>query len=646
MSKVLREFGYVKYRQTNPDSGLGEEIRRAVTSSDTSVLVVHVVAHGTLAQSGEGGLYVVGSDGSTLDDPVSSWISLIESHPGKQRPLTLFILDLCHSGAAATLPWHQEMPTGRRRAWVISATSRQDKAFDYRLSRATTTVLQQYLDGTLRVDPSYRHIPLPTVGHEISRAVAELNAAEGYTQQIEVSRVPFTDHTQLDDLPFFPNPWHHRRASVLSEVHSGLTSLLDETFDSRHFMLRGAGTEPLDRGLGQGYFRGRETEVRTLTHWLNGQGPGFRIVTGKPGVGKSALLGVLVCAAHPTLRTPTQPLWFVLPAKPAHNDRLIVVHARRRGLEQIANSLARQMGATKEDCPAGGWDAQSLTRLAHAGTGTAYTLVIDALDEAERPDDVAQALLLPLARSALTADTGLRLLIGTRSEPRFAALLQLAQEAGGLINLDDAVPCDVHRALRQYVADLLAVDTPYAARDAAEAANALAEGIAARLTGINDPARDEVHVPDGTRPLGWGEFLVAGLYLQRVLDLPTERDPDLARQLGRAVPLGLAELLELDLARRTDRPHLRPTLAALAHAKGLGMPERVVAHVAAAFAPSQVGSGPLPHTAVRRALAQARFYLRRDIDVNGTTLYRLFHEGLAERLRADPYGSPAQEQTS
>ncbi|AZS76112.1 hypothetical protein DDE74_39370 [Streptomyces lydicus] len=176
--------------------------------------------------------------------------------------------------------------------------------------------------------------------------------------------------------------------------------------------------------------------------------------------------------------------------------------------------------------------------------------------------------------------------------------------------------------------------------------DALAEGIAARLTGINDPAPDEVHAPDGTSPLGWGEFLVAGLYLQHVLDLPTERDPDPARQLGLAVPMGLPELLELDLARRTDRPHLRPTLAALAHGKGLGMPERVVAHIAAAFAPSQSGSGPLPHAAVRTALAQARFYLRREIDVDGTTLYRLFHEGLAEHLRADPYGSLGQEQTS
>jgi hypothetical protein len=42
------------------------------------------------------------------------------------------------------------------------------------------------------------------------------------------------------------------------------------------------------------------------------------------------------------------------------------------------------------------------------------------------------------------------------------------------------------------------------------------------------------------------------------------------------------------------------------------------------------------------ALDQARFYLRRDIDTNATTLYRLFHEGLAESLRIDPYGLPRE----
>ncbi|MEU1867813.1 AAA family ATPase [Streptomyces gardneri] len=637
VSKVLRKFGYA-VRQPDEATDTAAEIRNAVTCADTQVLVVHVVAHGRLAKAGDCDLRVVGSDGQDLDDPVSAWISLIESHPDKPRPRTLFILDLCHSGAAAALPWHQQMPVGRRRAWVIAASGREDQAFGYRLSRATTAVLQQYLDGTLQVDPTISHIPLPTIAREIDRAVTELNAAEGYSQQIEVSRVPFT--ASLDDLPFFPNPSHVHRESALEGVDAGIASLLDDAFDPQHFILRGAATESLDRGVEQGYFSGREREVSALTAWFNGQGPGFQVVTGKPGVGKSALLGVLICAAHPQLRDVTQNLWFSLPVKPARNDRLAVVHARRRDLDQITDSLARQLGATEQDRPTDGWDTLSLIKRTQATPSAPYTLVIDALDEAERPEDITQALLVPLARAALTGSSQLRLLVGTRTEPPMATLLRLADDAGGLINLDHAQPTDTYRALSQYVGSLLAVGTPYAEWDAANAANALAEGIAARLTGINDPTRQ-----DGTRPLGWGEFLVAGIYLRHVLTLPTQHDPAAAHDLGLAAPVDLPELLELDLAHRTDQPHLRPVLSALAYAEGQGMPERVLAHVTPAFTPPGAGDGSLPIANIRAALEQARFYLRRDIDTDGTTLYRLFHEGLTERLRESPHGDSGREET-
>lgn len=640
VAEVLRDFGYVEGRQLVDAADPNQGIREAVACGDTQVLVVHVVAHGKLASTGERRLHVVGRDGEILDDPVSAWIGLIENHGNgpRSRPLTLFILDLCHSGDAASLAWHQEMRVENRRAWVIAASGRDEKAFGFRLSRATTVVLRAYLDGTLRVDARYRHIPLPTIAREIDRAVAELNTAEGFHQKIEVSRIPFT--VSIDDLPFFPNPGHRERESTLAMVDASIASMLDEALDPQHFMLRGASAEPLERGLGQGYFRGRDAEVRALTGWLNGSGPGLSLVTGKPGVGKSALLGVLICAAHPKLRAYTQSLWSSLPVKPGRNERLAVVHARRRDLEQISDSLARQMGATETDRPAGGWETQSLIKLAEAPHCEPFTLVIDALDEAERPDDITQALLLPLARNALGQNPSLRLLVGSRPDSRFTALSELAVEAGGVLDLDHAKPFDVYNALHQYVQDLLAIDTAYEKRETTDAASALAQGIAARLTGVNDPIW-----PQGrTRLPEWGEFLVAGLYVRHVLTLPTEHDPERARALGLAVPMELPELLELDLARRADQPYLRPVLAVLAHAEGRGMPERALAHVAPAFTLPASDSGPMRTEDMRNALDGARFYLRRDIDTDGTTLYRLFHEGLAERLRAYPYAPEGQEQ--
>jgi hypothetical protein len=71
------------------------------------------------------------------------------------------------------------------------------------------------------------------------------------------------------------------------------------------------------------------------------------------------------------------------------------------------------------------------------------------------------------------------------------------------------------------------------------------------------------------------------------------------------------------------------------------MPERVIGHVAPRLKPSgQPSVSAVPPKELREALDQASFYLRRDIDTNATTLYRLFHEGLAEHLRIDPHGPP------
>jgi hypothetical protein len=50
-----------------------------------------------------------------------------------------------------------------------------------------------------------------------------------------------------------------------------------------------------------GCFTGRAPQLRQLFAWMDGDG-GVTVVTGSPGAGKSALLGLLVCAAHPGLR--------------------------------------------------------------------------------------------------------------------------------------------------------------------------------------------------------------------------------------------------------------------------------------------------------------------------------------------------------
>jgi energy-coupling factor transporter ATP-binding protein EcfA2 len=67
------------------------------------------------------------------------------------------------------------------------------------------------------------------------------------------------------------------------------------------------------------------------------------VVTGSPGAGKSALLGVLVCAAHPQLRHATQDVWRTAAARPSENPALAAVHARQRSMAEITASLGRQL---------------------------------------------------------------------------------------------------------------------------------------------------------------------------------------------------------------------------------------------------------------------------------------------------------------
>ena len=186
-------------------------------------------------------------------------------------------------------------------------------------------------------------------------------------------------------------------------------------------------------------------------------------------------------------------------------------------------------------------------------------------------------------------------------------------------------------ALAAYVKDLLGHGTPYEVLPFAAAADVLAEAIAGTLTA--GPGTDTDPAPQQ-----WGEFLVAGLYVRHVLDLPPVQGLAEARRLGEAVPRDLRGVLDLDLARPAPGLNvqvLRAVARALAFAEGSGMPEQVAQHAAAAFLPSPEHPAGLGSGETRKALDRLRFYLRRDVDLDGSTLYRLFHQGLADQLRAD-----------
>ena len=646
----LAAYGYRDVLEAMPKPG-GDRVAAAAdvqalvdaALAEPGLVVVHLLTHGCQGR-GRTVLYVLGPDGVRVQTSVGEWLNRVEERGGDCGPV-LFVLDVCHAGAAVEYQLQQLVDADGQQAWVLAAASGADPAYDGRLTKALTQVLEGFRSGELRVDPSVRYIPLRRLFIEVGRLVEEQSRGS-YPQRVHSSYVPL--HIDVDQLEFFANPgWDPalQGNDARGEVAAEVAALLDEAFDPRHFMRRASAAEAVFGQVGRGFFHGRAEQLHQLRGWVMGTGPSLRVVIGKPGVGKSALLGVVVCAAHPALRVPTRDLWDRLAdmPPPLPEGCLAVVHARRRTVAQIRASIARQWQLPAPGEPGDGnggeWTGQHLItalRQSLAGPGSAAMirlLVVDAVDETDKPGDLVTDVLSPLA-AARREDGGplCQILIAGREEAHLQPLIDAATATGGLIDLGKIPRQQLRPALTDYVKDLLGHGTRYEILPYAPAADVLAEAIADALTA--GPGTDSDPAPQL-----WGEFLVAGLYVRHVLDLPPVQELVEARRLGEAVPDDLGGVLDLDLARPApglDVQVVQAVARALAFAEGSGMPERVTGQAAAAFLPSPGYPAGLGSGETRRALDRLRFYLRRDVDdLDGSTLYRLFHQGLADRLRAD-----------
>ncbi|WP_071812802.1 NACHT and WD repeat domain-containing protein [Lentzea guizhouensis] len=345
-----------------------------------------------------------------------------------------------------------------------------------------------------------------------------------------------------------------------------------------------------------------------MSPWLSGDGSApLCVVTGSPGAGKSALLGVLVCAAHRSLREPTRPIWGQIVQAPVRINDLAAVHARERVLGAVTASIARQL-----DLPENLTAAELIDALRTRPTRP--VLVVDALDETDDPQRLINELLLPLI-SEKTRGNPVRLLVGARLYEDYQPLF----DCGWMINLDKVEQDVLEDDLLHYVQGLLRTTSEY--RKQGGAVGAFAQAVASVLA-----------TPDVGGGRLSGPFLVAGLYTRYFMTVNADRvvtDAAAAAQEGAKVPVDLRGVLDLDLRLESDALWLRPVLTALAYARGSGMPVSVLTRVAAAFAPA----GTRPTTGqIRSALNVARFYVRQSLAPDRSNVYRLFHQGLVDTL--------------
>jgi WD40 repeat protein len=633
LSMVLRDsFGYSVTTLTEPGlttSQLGHAVREAIVSASADdVLLLHLLTHGITRATL---LYALGCDGA-IDETteVGGWLAGVQHVPS--RPLVLFSLDMCHSGTVTQLPWQAGEDSGGRRGWVIAACESDRSAFDGRFTRALTTVLRELARGDIEVDPDTEFVPLQTVARAVRSAVVTAAiSTDSYQQFVVSSRLDMADSSAA---PFFPAP--PGPAGMLGAATGAqrpppeavpLSYLGDADFGS--FIQNAAGSAVVSDLTGEiiGCFSGREHELRILARWFDQAAGGpLAVVSGSPGAGKSALLGLLICAAHPALRESTIPIWQAAAVAPGAAGRLCAIDASECALEAIAETLGRQLELAGDVTP------DSLLTALGELSGPVPFLVIDSLDEANDARRVASWLIRLVSLSREDGSAAARLLVGTRPYEESADLRMLARETHSqLHDLDAISPRVLEEDLHRYVASLLRAIPHYRTN------RSLTEAFAAKLA--------ETLTTGNREERGLGEFLVAGLFTRHFVDIFRRADgAGAAERMAGMVPQSVSDVLDLDFDRHRDNPWLRPVLSAVAYARGNGMPASVIRRVAAALTsrgpesslavPGTPAAALEPSPAeVTTALRIARFYLRPAVDSEKLTVYRLYHDGLGDRLR-------------
>jgi len=286
------------------------------------------------------------------------------------------------------------------------------------------------------------------------------------------------------------------------------------------------------------YFTGRTAALAELVRWLTDPQPDgkARVVTGSPGSGKSAVLSRLVTLSDPEYRKRV-PLEGV-PAEtiPPEGAIDLAIHARHKTLENCLASIAAMAGieATQPE----------LLVDALARQGKRQVILLDALDEAIDPVEIARKLLRPLSQVSTV-----RLLVGTRRDLLTALGLSF-------------VPLDLDHSKYINHADL-------------------AEYVRRRLLAEDDPTRATPYrgqgelAADVARVVGekaYPIFLVARLISESLIE--ASKPVDTSRPEWREqFPSTVGDAFDDYLGRfGVDEQRVRDLLRPLAYAEGAGLP--------------------------------------------------------------------------
>ncbi|MEU6420140.1 caspase family protein, partial [Streptomyces spiralis] len=600
------ELGYkhVSELGANPTQHqLLKELRDFCISPDRrpdDVVAVYLAGHGDVLPNGDYVLLTADTSPDDLYDALLPATLARKILAGTKVRRLLLMLDTCFSGQGgnellATMArlksdWREE---GTGLAVVTSAQPRElalTGAFPELLAEAVTSLATAgYAPPLLALDavvnatranpkrPDYQHIGLEIIG--------------------------LTGETP----PFLPNAKHSPR---LSHTDLALQQAAewneqdrrrDEAFRAQ-LLRRAMGHRDRDR-VGW-WFSGRHQALEDITEWLR-ELPEDRpalVVTGDPGSGKTAVLGLLAAVSDPEYRrtVPLSSLGLASDRLPRRRAIRAALYAQNLTDQQVVRALAAALRLP----PAEGV-AELLNHLtARPVPDRPRAVLIDGLDEAVTPESLCGQVLRPLM------DLGrpyLRLLLGTR--PHLFGPLGLRRSQH--VDLDAPRYADPEAVLAYTLRNLLDAqpDSPYLWCDGDH-----------RLAVARAVAEAAGH-----------SFLVARITAGTLAASSALPDP-LDAGWRRSLPSAAADAMHRDLHQRFgDRAGtILDLLRPLAYAEGQGLPwEDIWAPLA-----SELSGHRYTNQDLHRLRRDAGAYVVEAAE-DGRSVYRLYHEAMAEYLRQD-----------
>lgn len=589
---LTQKHGYVRVleKELGPAS-TAPEIRGALsrwfgdaTRKEEDTVLIYIAAHGgQLGRTRGHFIFTATSNGAQPDDTAIETARLATYIFGGEnaRPQNvMLILDTCYAGAGAAevaaiiSEAKTELTTGRGCGfWIVAsagATSgAHDGAFVTALLAAAETDECSPCGGATHIDP--------------------------ITLVVEITKwLPLNKFPQVADIDVVGAG--RRRQQFLRNARFTRERDGRALQDESHWSPKARGVDEFSSG--GWFFTGRECAVRELVAWLGApeSDSRARVVTGRPGSGKSALLGWIVLWANPTSRQEMEQQ-SIGPGAIAGLRHVVVdaaIHARGASydvfLERLAAALAVPLA-----------DPVAMIRALSARPQP-VRIVVDALDEASDAHRIERELLLPLA-----VCPAVRLIVGGRKRGEVAPL------AGSAKVLDLDGPDYFEQAdLAAYVAARLlrAASSPYP------------------LARHEDARRVAAHVAEAAR----FSFLYARMLARRLAEQPAIDTTTANWRDSIVLPADLTAAFGADLERfpEATRRKVVALLLPLAYAQGRGLPQKQIwPRIASRLAGG--GETKFSNADLRELKEIAGFYLIQDTEF-GEVVFRLFHQAFADYL--------------